>query len=173
MVSSVLPASTLSPGSKLIRRIRPLSGAETTYFSRIRVLPSSSTVTLTVPRSTLARSTSTGCGTNAYPSAATIAAKRSRTNNLLPRFLIPSQYASTGSKDLADRTIGYRILSVLFTLSTFLLLSRLQHRDQIQLVQLPSDEKRRTDRRGQHCAGCQSVRPVGNHKRKAKHLLIQ
>ena len=47
----------------LIRNTRPASGADTTYFSRMRVLPSSSTVTSISPLVASARSTSIGSGT--------------------------------------------------------------------------------------------------------------
>ena len=63
--STVEPPRTSSPGSWLIRSTRPANGAETMYRSRTLVWPSSSSVTRSGPRTTVAKSASCGFGWNA------------------------------------------------------------------------------------------------------------
>ena len=63
--TAVRLATTLSPTSTGRRSTRPVIGAETTKTSRMRAIPSSSTVTSIGPRSRVARSTATGCGRSA------------------------------------------------------------------------------------------------------------
>ncbi len=69
--STVLPRTTVSPGSISMRCTRPETGAVTRNLSRTRVSPSSSTVTCIAPRSARTTVTSIDCG---HMATATMAA---------------------------------------------------------------------------------------------------
>src|SRR5690348_2590693 len=69
MRATMLPWSTGSPSFSASRSRRPSAGLATTYRSRTRVLPSSSTVTRRGPCETTATSTGIGRGRRAIQAA--------------------------------------------------------------------------------------------------------
>src|SRR4029434_4541501 len=116
---TVLPRTTLSPGSISMRCTRPDTGAVTRNLSRTRVSPSSSTVTCIGPRSARTTVTSIDCG---HKATTTIAATIST--------------EAISCLCLRERIGG--------GLSRY---SYLQDRDEIKSVELPSDDEPRYERR--------------------------
>src|SRR5262245_22529372 len=137
MTARVFPGGTRSPGRSRIRRNLPASGDETTYRSRRRVFPSSSTHTCRLPTSTRATSTGTGLGRKAYTTAPT----RPSTSKLAMILLIQR--------------------------FTTLLLPRLQNGDEIEVIQPPPDDQPRKHRRDQNDCHRKAVGRRGDHERNA------
>ena len=165
--STVLPRTTLSPGSISMRCTRPDTGAVTRNLSRTRVSPSSSTVTCIGPRSARTTATSIDCG---HRATATIAATTSTEaiSFLFFRKRMPSPvpFESTESTERTDHRGGaekrqtrngasapqsFSVLSAVIRVAPTPPLPRksfpyLQHRDQIECIELSSDDQPRHQR---------------------------